>query len=69
MTIILNTLSKYRHAPLHISHVLKINMRITLRTNQAHLGLRRNDRQPRYREACSSLLHAARSVYTGALRL
>lgn len=51
---------------MHISHVLKINMRITLGTNQAHLGLRRNDRQPRYRGACSSLLHAARSVYTGA---
>lgn len=54
MTVLANPLSRYHHTPLHVSHVLTINMRITLRTNQAHLGLRRNDQQPRYTKLASS---------------
>lgn len=62
MIVITSTLSRYRHTPLHISHVLKINMRITLRTNQVHLGVGRNDRQPRYTRSLQALPPSRRSV-------
>lgn len=55
--------------PLHIGHVLKVNMRITP-VSQSHTP-RSPSAPPAQAKACSfSLLHAAPSVYTGAtLRL